>query len=167
MDKQNIIGCAMSLISGQEAALLDGQVLSPQNKDHHQQLIHAIGELLASSDIKSNAEFERLTYLHKTLSAIAPFGSRYISNKHDHYFIVQCELDFDLLDDALEHESLDDMYDSMAIAHDVDRDRFESTAIIIRQLDGHVQACDLRGCWAPLANKFAWRLEDWINDYYI
>lgn len=167
MDIQNVIGCAMSLLSGQSAVLDNGETLSPQSEQDLQKVVDEINQHLSSSEIKSEGQMAKLEHFKHTLSAIAAFGSRYISNQFDHYFIVQCEFDFELLEDALEHESLDDMYDSMSIAHDIERDKFESTAIIIREIDGTIQACDLRGCWSPLADKFAWRVEDWVDKYSI
>ena len=168
---KNLMGCAMSLLSGQAATLLDvegsEQELRPQSEQDILAIATAIEEVLHSSEIKSEGQVAKLEHYRNTLQAIAPFGSRYISNRHDNYFIVQCEFDFEQLEDALEHESLDDMYDSMAIAHDADRDKFESSAIIVREINSNVQACDLRGCWSPLADKFAVRVEDWIDHYTI
>lgn len=164
---RNLMGCAMSLLSGQEAKLNDTQVLSPQNQQDILKLAADIGQCLASSEIKSENQLAKLEHYKLTLEAIAPFGSRYISNRHDNYFIVQCDFDFDQLEDALEHESLDDMYDSMSIAHDVERDKFESSAIIVREINNNVQACDLRGCWNPLANTFAVTVENWVDTYTI
>lgn len=163
----NLIGCAMSLLSGQEAKYTDGKILNPQSSDDMEYIAQEITLYLKNSSMKSEIEMQKLEHYKATLLAIAPFGSRYISNRHDHYFIVQCEFDFDLLEDALEHETLDEMYDSMSIAHDFDREEFESTAIIVRNIDNNILACDLRGCWSPLADKFAVRLEDWLDHYTI
>jgi hypothetical protein len=165
MDIQNIIGCSMSLMSGLSATTPDGRALSPQSEEDMLWVAEQIQKYIASSEIKSEAELQRLEHYKHTLNAIAPFGSRYISNQYDNYFIIQCEFNYNILDDALEHESLDDMYDSMSIAHDIEREKFESSAIIVRQIEGVVQACDLRGCWSPLADTFAWRVEDWVNSY--
>ena len=168
---KNLMGCAMSLLSGVEATLSDENglehKLNPQTESDILKVANAIDEILRSSNVKSEGQVAKLEHYRNTLKAIAPFGSRYISNRHDNYFIVQCEFDFDQLEDALEHESLDDMYDSMAIAHDADRDKFESSAIIVREIDNHVQACDLRGCWSPLADKFAVTVENWVDHYTI
>ena len=166
-DIRNLMGCAMSLLSGQAATTAEGSELSPQSESDMRELAAAINDCLCSSDIKSESQVAKLEHYKLTLEAVAPFGSRYISNRHDNYFIVQCEFDFDQLEDALEHESLDDMYDSMSIAHDIERDKFESSAIIVREINGNVQACDLRGCWNPLANKFAVTVENWIDTYTI
>ena len=157
----------MSLLSGQEATFGDGVMLSPQSEADILKLAGDISDCLGSSEIKSEGQMAKLEHYKNTLEAIAPFGSRYISNRHDNYFIVQCEFDFDQLEDALEHESLDDMYDSMSIAHDIERDKFESSAIIVREISNNVQACDLRGCWNPLANKFAVTVENWVDTYTI
>jgi hypothetical protein len=166
-DINNLIGCAMSLLSGREADYVDGRVLSPQSADDMKCIAHDITEYLKNSSMKSEVEMQKLEHYKHTLLAISPFGSRYISNRHDHYFIVQCEFDFELLEDALEHETLDDMYDSMSIAHDFNRAEFESTAIIVREMDNNILACDLRGCWSPLTDKFAVRVEDWVDHYAI
>lgn len=166
-DMRNLMGCAMSLLSGQEAMYGEDIQLSPQSEADLLKLASEINECLGNSDIKSEGEVAKLEHYKHTLEAIAPFGSRYISNRHDNYFIVQCEFDFDQLEDALEHESLDDMYDSMSIAHDIERDKFESSAIIVREINNNVQACDLRGCWNPLANTFAVTVENWIDTYTI
>lgn len=157
----------MSLTCGQEAKYIDGKELNPNNKDDLLMVAEEINKTLCSSEIKSEYHVARLEHYKNILEVIAPFGSRYISNRHDNYFIVQCEFDFDVLEDALEHESLDDMYDSMSIAHDIERDKFESSAIIVREVNNNVQACDLRGCWSPLADKFAVRVEDWVDHYTI
>jgi len=157
----------MSLLSGQEATYDDGVVLSPQSEVDLLKVANDINEKLCSSEIKSEGQVAKLEHYKNTLEAIAPFGSRYISNRHDNYFIVQCEFDFDQLEDALEHGSLDDMYDSMSIAHDIERDRFESSAIIVREINNNVQACDLRGCWSPLTDKFAVTVENWVDTYTI
>ena len=157
----------MSLLSGQAAVYQEDIELSPQNEHDLLKIAGEINQCLRSSDIKSEGQVAKLEHYKNTLEAIAPFGSRYISNRHDNYFIVQCEFDFDQLEDALEHESLDDMYDSMSIAHDIERDRFESSAIIVRNIKNNVQACDLRGCWSPLADKFAVSVENWIDTYTI
>lgn len=157
----------MSLLSGQEATYNDDAVLSPQSEADLLKVANDINLCLGNSEIKSESQVAKLEHYKNTLEAIAPFGSRYISNRHDNYFIVQCEFDFDQLEDALEHESLDDMYDSMSIAHDIERDKFESSAIIVREINNNVQACDLRGCWNPLANKFAVTVENWIDTYTI
>ena len=167
-DIKNLMGCAMSLTSGQQASFSSDSgedILSPQSENDLLQIANAIGECLTSSQVKSEGQILKLEHYKKTLEAIAPYGSRYISNRHDNYFIVQCAFDFEQLEDALEHETLDDMYDSMSIAHDIERDRFESSAIIVRDIDDNVQACDLRGCWSPLADTFAVRVEDWIDHY--
>ncbi|NVK23670.1 MAG: hypothetical protein HWE10_01975 [Gammaproteobacteria bacterium] len=169
-DIRNLIGCAMSLLSGQSASFSgqdDDHKLDPQSEQDLLLVAQAIDECLRSSDIKSEGQVIKLEHFKSTLKAIAPYGSRYISNRHDNYFIIQCAFDFDLLEDALEHESLDDMYDSMSIAHDIERDKFESSAIIVREINNNVQACDLRGCWSPLADKFAVRVEDWVDHYTI
>lgn len=166
-DIRNLMGCAMSLLSGQEATYNDDAVLSPQSEADLLKVANDINLCLGNSEIKSESQVAKLEHYKNTLEAIAPFGSRYISNRHDNYFIVQCEFDFDQLEDALEHESLDDMYDSMSIAHDIERDKFESSAIIVREINNNVQACDLRGCWNPLANKFAVTVENWIDTYTI
>lgn len=164
---RNLIGCAMSLLSGQEASYTDELVLSPQSEQDLLKVANDINEYLGNSEIKSESQVAKLAHYKNTLEAIAPFGSRYISNRHDNYFIVQCEFDFEQLEDALEHESLDDMYDSMSIAHDIERDKFESSAIIVREINNNVQACDLRGCWNPLADKFAVTVENWVDTYTI
>lgn len=166
-DMRNLIGCAMSLLSGQEATYNDDLVLSPQSQDDLLKVANDINEYLGNSEIKSESQVAKLEHYKHTLQAVAPFGSRYISNRYDNYFIVQCEFDFEQLEDALEHESLDDMYDSMSIAHDIERDKFESSAIIVREINNNVQACDLRGCWNPLADKFAVTVENWVDTYTI
>lgn len=166
-DMNNLLGCAMSLLSGQEATYSEGMSLSPQSETDLLKLANDLNDCLGNSDIKSENTVAKLEHYKNTLEAIAPFGSRYISNRHDNYFIVQCEFDFEQLEDALEHESLDDMYDSMSIAHDIERDKFESSAIIVREINNNVQACDLRGCWNPLANKFAVTVENWVDTYTI
>ncbi len=157
----------MSLLSGQNADYIDGQVLSPQSQQDLESVANDITQFVKNGTMKSEVEMQKLEHYKHTLLAIAPFGSRYISNRNDHYFIVQCEFDFEILEDALEFETLDDMYDSMSIAHDFDREEFESTAIIVREIDNNILACDLRGCWSPLADKFAVRVEDWVDHYAI
>ena len=157
----------MSLLSGQEATYNEDVILSPQSEADLLKLASEINECLVSSEVKTEGQVAKLEHYKNTLEAVAPYGSRYISNRHDNYFIVQCEFDFDQLEDALEHESLDDMYDSMSIAHDIERDKFESSAIIVREINNNVQACDLRGCWNPLANKFAVTVENWVDTYTI
>lgn len=157
----------MSLLSGQEATYNNDLVLSPQSQDDLLKVANDINEYLGNSEIKSESQVAKLEHYKNTLEAVAPFGSRYISNRYDNYFIVQCEFDFEQLEDALEHESLDDMYDSMSIAHDIERDKFESSAIIVREINNNVQACDLRGCWNPLADKFAVTVENWVDTYTI
>lgn len=157
----------MSLLSGQDADYIDGKVLSPQSQQDMESVANDITQFVKNGTMKSEVEMQKLEHYKHTLLAIAPFGSRYISNRNDHYFIVQCEFDFEILEDALEFETLDDMYDSMSIAHDFDREEFESTAIIVREIDNNILACDLRGCWSPLADKFAVRVEDWVDHYAI
>ena len=157
----------MSLLSGQSARFDSGEELNPQNEQDILNLADLINQCLCSSEIKSESQVAKLEHYKHTLEAIAPFGSRYISNRHDNYFIVQCEFDFEQLEDALEHESLEDMYDSMSIAHDIELEKLESSAIIVREINGNVQACDLRGCWSPLADTFAVTVENWVDKYKI
>jgi hypothetical protein len=166
-DMKNLMGCAMSLLSGQPAQSDSGEELNPQSEKDILQVAEQINQCLCSSEIKSETQVAKLEHYKNTLEAIAPFGSRYISNRHDNYFIVQCEFDFDQLEDALEHESLEDMYDSMSIAHDVEFEKLDSSAIIVREINGNVQACDLRGCWSPLADTFAVTVENWVDKYKI
>jgi hypothetical protein len=88
MDIQNIIGCSMSLMSGLSATTPDGRALSPQSEEDMLWVAEQIQKYIASSEIKSEAELQRLEHYKHTLNAIVFFGSRYISNQYDNYFII-------------------------------------------------------------------------------
>jgi hypothetical protein len=88
-DINNLIGCAMSLLSGREADYVDGRVLSPQSADDMKCIAHDITEYLKNSSMKSEVEMQKLEHYKHTLLAISTFGSRYISKRHYHYFIIQ------------------------------------------------------------------------------
>lgn len=141
---ETILGAMWHLANGKEASI--------ENEVYHCNSTSEVSKVLKMSQQLTTDDPEkakRINQYQSILKPISEHGTRFISNQFEHYFIVQCPVDMERLDDAMEFESLDDMLESMAIVHDKDQDELENTAVIVRNLGYGIVACDVKGCWKP------------------
>jgi hypothetical protein len=163
VDIEQLLGAMWHLANGKDA-LLEGREYDCRSKDDLKDV------LVLSFNVKplSDNQAMLLEQYQAILKPLSECGTRFISNQFEHYFIVQCDVDFDKLEDAMEFESLEDMLESMAIVHEAEQDRLENTAVIIRRVNDQIVACDIKGCWRPYPSKIEQDLvETVINEFQL
>jgi len=69
----------------------------------------------------------------------------FITNKHNHFFIVKAQLNLSLLNDCVAHESLSDMYLYVCEQASLDLEQVEGLEYAITMKDGLWAAVDDRG----------------------
>lgn len=90
--------------------------------------------------------------------------TQYITNKLDHFFAIECDINTAVLLGCIKHESLSAMLKYIAAKQDLIADEIESSTFNIRKSDTGYEMTDCRGVWSDIELE-GMTLEQWVMCY--
>lgn len=87
-----------------------------------------------------------------------------ISNKHFHYFVVECAIDVPSLKNCKLHCNEDELFEYVANATGEDADLLSVAPIRIQSNQSGFNWCDSRGVWTSIELEHT-TLEEWVSEF--
>lgn len=93
----------------------------------------------------------------------------FLSNKHFHYFVINCPISVTLCIElgCTQHADEDSLYSFIAKAQESDVDALYDTAFELIHEDGQYQMTDCRGMYGDVELKEGESIEHWIAQYQL